>query len=90
MAGFCLVSLFLIASRGKGAKGVARSGFPPARGASERLVGRPFYRHRFTAFALAFPGLDARLGGHGTGVELQKFGYSAGWGQCTTGVFQSD
>ncbi len=28
MAGFCLVSLFLIASREKGAKGVARSGFP--------------------------------------------------------------
>ena len=69
MAGFAWFSFFLITSRWKGAKGVARNGFPPARAPSERLVWLLCCWCCQAAFASAFPGLDARLGGHGAVPE---------------------
>ena len=68
MAGlFC--SPILIASRGKGAKGVARSGFPPACGASEWFVQLLLCGRSLAVFAGTLPSLDARLGSHGAVSE---------------------
>ena len=66
---FACTSVSLIASRGKGAKGVARSGFPPACGVSERRVGILCWRRYFAALALDLPGLDARFRSHGAMPE---------------------
>jgi hypothetical protein len=67
--GKCTQSLFLtslspssIASWGKGAKGVARSGFPPACGASGWLIGLRRCRYLVGCVALTIPRLDASLG----------------------------
>ena len=62
--------LVFILSRGKGAQGVARSGFPLACDASESLDGYLCCWRHPPFFADAFPGHDARLGGHGAVSEL--------------------
>ena len=71
MAGFCLCLLVLDCEQGQRAKGVARSGFAPARAPSERRVGRPGSCCCPGVFAGALPSLDARLGSQGAVPEAK-------------------